>query len=151
MKTENPMKSDAVIPTCGGVVFADDRILFILKGDRWELPKGKMDGSETKEETALREISEETGLLKTDLLILEQLPTTYYYKIIDGVKRLKKTNWFFIKYTGDVNRVFKPAVNEGITECKWISVDSMSEVYRNTHVRIMYLMDFVNQKYSLWD
>ena len=80
MKSENPMKADAVIPTCGGVVFADDKILFILKGDRWELPKGKMDGSETKEETALREISEETGLLEKDLLILEQLPTTYYYR-----------------------------------------------------------------------
>ena len=128
MKTENPMKADAVISTCGGVVFADDKILFILKGDRWELPKGKMDGSETKEETALREISEETGLLEKDLLILEQLPTTYYYKIIDGVKRLKKTNWFFIKYAGDMNKGFKPAVDEGITECRWMGVDNMSEV-----------------------
>jgi hypothetical protein len=64
---------------------------------------------------------------------------------------LKKTNWFFIQYTGDMNRVFKPAVDEGITECKWIGVDNMSEVYRNTHIRIMYLMDFVNQKYRLWD
>ena len=151
MKIENPMKADVVIPTCGGVVFADDRILFILKGDRWELPKGKMDGSETKEETALREISEETGLLEKDLLILEQLPTTYYYKIIDGVKRLKKTNWFFIKYAGDMNKGFKPAVDEGITECRWMGVDNMSEVYQNTYVRIMYLMDFVNQKYHLWD
>ena len=151
MKIENPMKADVVIPTCGGVVFADDRILFILKGDRWELPKGKMDGSETKEETALREISEETGLLEADLEILEQLPTTYYYKIIDGVKRLKKTNWFFMKYAGDMNMGFKPAVEEGITECRWMGVDNMSEVYRNTYVRIMYLMDFVNQKYHLWD
>ena len=145
------MKSDAVIPTCGGVVFADDRILFILKGDRWELPKGKIEQNETREEAAVREIAEETGLLKDDLEILEQLPTTYYYKIIDGVKRLKKTNWFFVKYNGDMNRGFKPAVGEGITECKWIGVDSMSEVYRNTHIRIMYLMDFVNQKYRLWD
>ena len=106
---------------------------------------------ETKEEAAVREIGEETGLLKTDLEILEQLPTTYYYKIIDGVKRLKKVNWFFMKYTGDMNKGFKSAVDEGITECKWVSVDSMSEVYQNTHVRIMYMMDFVNQKYHLWD
>ena len=145
------MKAAAVINTCGGVVFADDKILFISKNDKWDLPKGKIEQNETKEETAIREISEETGLLKTDLEILEQLPTTYYYKIIDGVKRLKKTNWFFMKYTGDMNKGFKSAVDEGITECKWISVDSMSEVYQNTHVRIMYLMDFVNQKYHLWD
>ena len=151
MKTENPMKADAVIPTCGGVVFADDRILFILKGDIWELPKGKMDGNETKEETAVREIAEETGLLETDLEVVEQLPTTYYYKIIDGVKRLKKTNWFFMKHTGDMNRGFKPVLDEGITECRWMSADDISEVYQNTHVRIIYLMDFVNQKYYLWD
>ena len=151
MKAENPMKAAAVINTCGGVVFADDKILFILKNDKWDLPKGHLEQNETKEEAAVREIGEETGLLKTDLEILEQLPTTYYYKIIDGVKRLKKTNWFFMKYTGDMNKGFKSAVDEGITECKWISVDSMSEVYQNTHVRIMYLMDFVNQKYHLWD
>ena len=98
-----------------------------------------------------REIAEETGLLETDLEIVEQLPTTYYYKIIDGVKRLKKTSWFFIKYTGDMNRNFKPVLDEGITECRWMSADSISEVYQNTHVRIIYLMDFVNQKYYLWD
>ena len=145
------MKAAAVINTCGGVVFADDQILFIMKNGKWDLPKGKIEQNETKEEAAVREISEETGLLETDLEILEQLPTTYYYKIIDGVKRLKKINWFFMKYTGDMNKGFKSAVDEGITECKWISVDSMSEVYQNTHVRIMYLMDFVNQKYHLWD
>ena len=83
MKSENPMKASAVINTCGGVVFADDKILFILKNDKWDLPKGRMDGNETKEETAVREIAEETGLLETDLQILRQVPTTYYYKIID--------------------------------------------------------------------
>ena len=151
MKSENPMKASAVINTCGGVVFADDKILFILKNDKWDLPKGHLEQNETKEEAAVREIAEETCLLETDLQVLEQLPTTYYYKIIDGVKRLKKTNWFFIKYTGDMNRNFKPVLDEGITECRWMSADGISEVYQNTHVRIIYLMDFVNQKYYLWD
>ena len=151
MKSENPMKASTVINTCGGVVFADDKILFILKNDKWDLPKGRMDGNETKEETAVREIAEETGLLETDLEIVEQLPTTYYYKIIDGVKRLKKTNWFFVKYIGDMNKSFKSVLDEGITECRWMSADDISEVYQNTHVRIIYLMDFVNQKYNLCD
>ena len=151
MKTENPMKNDSVISGCGGVVFAEDKILFILKNDKWDLPKGKIDGSETKEETALREITEETGLVKTDLEIVEKLPTTYYYKIIDGVKRLKKTNWFFVKYTGDMNASMKSDGEEGIMECRWIGFDDLGTVYQNTHIRIIYLMDFVNQKYQLWD
>ena len=83
MKPENPMKSAAVINSCGGVVFADDKILFILKNDKWDLPKGHLEQNETKEEAAIREIGEETGLLENDLQVLEQLPTTYYYKIID--------------------------------------------------------------------
>ena len=42
MKPYNPMQNDSVISTCGGVVFADDKILFILKNGKWDLPKGRM-------------------------------------------------------------------------------------------------------------
>ncbi|MCH2508175.1 MAG: NUDIX domain-containing protein [Dehalococcoidia bacterium] len=151
MKPYNPMQNDSVISTCGGVVFADDKILFILKNDKWDLPKGRMEDGETKEETSLREISEETGLEQTELQIIEQLPTTYYYKKVDGKKRIKKTTWFFVKYTGNSNTNLTPTADEGISECRWIPVSEIPEALQNTHARITYLMDFVNQKHRFWN
>ena len=151
MKPYNPMQNDSVISTCGGVVFADDKILFILKNDKWDLPKGRMEDGETKEETSLREISEETGLEQTELQIIEQLPTTYYYKKVDGKKRIKKTTWFFVKYTGNSNTNLTPTADEGISECRWIPVSEIPEALQNTHARITYLMDFIIQKHRFWN
>src|SRR5687768_6689838 len=47
----------------GGVVRnSKDKILFIYRNDRWDLPKGKAEHGELVEETALREVKEECGL-----------------------------------------------------------------------------------------
>lgn len=54
--------------SCGAVVFREydnkTQILLIrhLNGGHWAFPKGHVENGETEEETALREILEETGL-----------------------------------------------------------------------------------------
>ena len=50
------------IKAAGGIVIKDDKILFINKNGRWDLPKGKMEHGVNKRNTAIIEISEETGL-----------------------------------------------------------------------------------------
>ena len=61
------------IKTAGGIVIKDDKILFIYKNGRWDLPKGKLERGFKSRETALIEISEETGLPQKELLILKKL------------------------------------------------------------------------------
>ncbi len=67
--------------SAGGVVFSrdGDRLKIMLIEDRygrWSLPKGKQESGETLEETALREIEEETGIVGRVVAAIE----TIYYK-----------------------------------------------------------------------
>ena len=54
--------------SCGGVVIFRGKILLLYKNQNgkymgWVLPKGTLEGEETIEETALREVYEETGVV----------------------------------------------------------------------------------------
>jgi len=61
----------------------------------WSFPKGHSDRGETKLETALRELKEETGVSKIQLL-KKSVMLKEVYKFTDrkGVKILKKVNYF---------------------------------------------------------
>lgn len=53
--------------SCGGVVIFHGKILLLYKNYRnryegWVLPKGTVEAGETHEQTALREVKEETGV-----------------------------------------------------------------------------------------
>ena len=53
-----------MIRAAGGIVLRDGCVLLVHrpKYDDWSLPKGKLDGDESWEDGALREVEEETGL-----------------------------------------------------------------------------------------
>lgn len=61
----------------------------------WAFPKGHADKGETKLETALRELKEETGVTRVTLL-KKRVLLKEAYKFTDrkGVKILKKVNYF---------------------------------------------------------
>ena len=64
--------------SCGGVVFDKDYkqvILCLPSGSRnWTLPKGRVDPGETHEQTAIREVEEETGWICE---IIKDIPGTF--------------------------------------------------------------------------
>ena len=130
------------IKTAGGIVLKDDKILFIYKRGRWDLPKGKVEEGASSRKTAKIEISEETGLPKSQLKILKKLIPTHYHKRVDGEVVVKKTEWFLIKFNGDKNTPLIPDTNEGITECKWFTFDELVLVLEESHERIRYLIEF---------
>ena len=51
------------IPAAGGLVLNKQKeILFIYRGNKWDLPKGHIEKGETKETAAIREVVEECGI-----------------------------------------------------------------------------------------
>ena len=130
------------IKTSGGIVIKDDKILFIRKNNRWDLPKGKLEKGVNSRDTAIIEIAEETGLQTKDLAIMKKLIPTHYHKKVDGVVIVKKTYWYLVEYLGEFDHPLIPDENEGITDCRWFSFDELVLVLEESHERIRYLAEF---------
>ena len=130
------------IKTAGGIVIKNNKILFILKKNKWDLPKGKLEKGNTLKETALIEVSEETGLPQKKLKILKKLIPTFYYKKVEKKTILKKTDWYLIEFAGKEKTPLIPDKNEGITKCKWFSLNEINVPLKKSHQRIKYLIEF---------
>jgi 8-oxo-dGTP pyrophosphatase MutT (NUDIX family) len=101
----------ALATSAGGVVVSNDRerpslVVGMRRRARdavtWTLPKGTPDPGETVEETALREVGEETGL---EVRIVEPLPSIEYTFVKDGTRIHKTVHYFLMAPTGgDLSR-----------------------------------------------
>jgi ADP-ribose pyrophosphatase YjhB (NUDIX family) len=120
----------------GGKVFNDkNEVLFIYRNDKWDLPKGKAEGKESIEETAIREVTEETGV--TGLEITKPIETTYHIFKRNGRYKIKVTYWFEMKtaYNGKLIAQEK----EGITKVKWLNEKQVDEALTNSYSNIKLL------------
>lgn len=132
------------IEAAGGVVHnSENKILFIYRLGKWDLPKGKLEKGERPEQASLREVEEETGL--DNLLLEDFLGATYHmYRERNGERILKKTYWYRMRYTGF--KIPTPQVEEGISEAKWKSeAEISSDVLSATFQNIRLILD-VNKK-----
>jgi 8-oxo-dGTP pyrophosphatase MutT (NUDIX family) len=120
----------------GGLVYnPKGEILFIYRNDRWDLPKGKAEKKETIEETAIREVEEET--MVEDLEITQFLQTTYHILKRKGKYKLKETFWFEMKT--DFNGKLIPQEKEGITKVEWLDFEKSQEALKQSYENIKLL------------
>ena len=121
-----------VIAGGGKVLNPSGQILFIFRNGKWDLPKGKSEAHETIDQTALREVKEETGV--KGLHITKPLEITYHIFKRNNKYQIKKTYWFemFSDYKGDL----KPQLSEGITKVKWIDPKKLKKVKKNIYANI---------------
>jgi 8-oxo-dGTP pyrophosphatase MutT (NUDIX family) len=101
----------ALATSAGGVVvsFRRERPSLVVGMRRrardavtWTLPKGTPDPGETVEQTALREVAEETGL---EVRIVEPLPSIEYDFVQDGTRIHKTVHYFLMEPVGgDLSR-----------------------------------------------
>lgn len=121
----------------GGKAYnANNEILFIYRNDKWDLPKGKIEGKESIEETAIREVEEETGV--EGLKIIKPLPTTYHIFKRNGKHKIKITYWFEMKTKFD-GKLY-PQEKEGITKVEWLDEKAAQKALENSYANIKILV-----------
>jgi 8-oxo-dGTP pyrophosphatase MutT (NUDIX family) len=126
-----------MIDAAGGVVWQQDRALFIFRHGRWDLPKGKIESGEAFDVAALREVEEECGMQELQLGAF--IGYTYHTYWFQQEMVIKRTFWYSMQsnYAG----ILVPQTEEGITEVRWIAqADWPKVVYVNTYLSIAELL-----------
>lgn len=110
--------------SAGGIVYRRRggvaEVVLIRVGKRWCLPKGRVEEGEGLQETALREVLEETGLEGKVVTKLKDI--TYWYmnetRYGERVRIFKRVYFYLIRYLGgDVRRH-----DEEVDEASWLSI-----------------------------
>lgn len=115
--------------SAGGIVFKhQEKKTLILVSQHsqyhgWVFPKGligdHVDG-ESKENTAIREVKEETGI---DAKIIKPLPEISYWYVWEGEKRKKTVYYFLMKYMGGS---FEKRDDE-MEAVEWLDVENVEQ------------------------
>lgn len=120
----------------GGLVFnKNGEVLFIFRNGKWDLPKGGTEKGEVIEETAIREVEEETGV--TGLKITQKLQKTYHVFKRNGRYKLKITHWFEMKTDFEGTPVGQE--DEGIEKVAWLKPEQIKEALSNSYENIKLL------------
>ncbi len=115
---------NATATSAGGIVIRDEEgVPHLVVGSRrrepdgvtWTLPKGTPNAGETVEQTALREVTEETGLL---VRITEPLDSIEYWFVQRGTRIHKTVHYFLMEpIGGDLARH-----DHEFDQVRWISM-----------------------------
>jgi len=120
----------ATATSAGGIVVRfDEGIPSLVVGARrrdrdvltWTLPKGTPNAGETREQTALREVAEETGL---EVRITDELDSIEYWFVQRGTRIHKTVHYFLMEPVGgDLSRH-----DHEFDQVRWIPFDQAPDL-----------------------
>jgi len=126
-----------IIEASGGIVKNESgEILFIFRNGIWDLPKGKIEINESREEAGLREVEEECGF--TSLSLGKFIGTTYHLYDEKESQVLKVSYWYEMTSS---QKDLTPQLEEGITALKWVGKADQLEILNNTYPNILRLLE----------
>lgn len=122
----------------GGVVRNEGKgFLVIRRFGHYDFPKGHVEAGETLEQTAVREVGEETGL--PDAEITGKLPVTYHVFSHNGEYVLKQTQWYAMRSSYD--GPLRMQTEEQITDARWMTPAELRSVYAGFFPSLQVLLD----------
>lgn len=98
---------------------------------RWTIPKGHVEAGESIEQTAVREVTEETGLSR--LRLGEKLDKLHFFYRKEGKLIFMTTYVFLMEALGDSDSLSQ-GDSEGIVDAKWFDSEKALGLieYRDT-------------------
>ena len=91
----------------------------------WALPKGRIDPGERGEETALREVGEETGAHGRSL---GKLGDVRYWFNWDGERIFKVVSFFLVRYEGGRLGEVPEEFRHEVAEAKWVPLEDAPRI-----------------------
>ena len=112
--------------SAGGIVYRRGKdvveVALIRAGKRWGLPKGHVERGETVQETALREVAEETGLCGEIVAKLGEITYRFTNRWSAGkpVRVFKRVHFYLIRWSsGDVQ-----GHDYEVDEARWFPIET---------------------------
>lgn len=123
-----------IIDAAGGLVEKNDQVLLISRLGKWDLPKGKINNSETTEDAAVREVMEECNI---SVSLGTGICHTWHTYKRNNDNILKKTSWFIMKCTNDL--LMAPQQSENIEELRWMSPKEVNQALYDSYPSIRHV------------
>lgn len=131
------------ITAAGGYVLSKEgKLLMIHRLGKWDLPKGKMEKGEGIEETAVREVEEETAC-KIEQVMDGPFKTLHTYSLKD--KKILKTTYWYSMLAEDSPEL-KAQSEEGIEQVCWMTDSEVQKALENTFQSIVEVVDHFSKK-----
>lgn len=139
-KTKTPARADLPYRPCAGIMLVNaENKVFVARridtpGDHWQMPQGGIDEGEDPRAAAARELVEEIGTDRAEIIaetvgwVLYDLPDTLIGKVWKGRYRGQTQKWFLMRFTGTDADIDIATDHPEFDAWKWVDLDQVVEL-----------------------